>query len=773
MANQNSSPNRILLGQLISNGDCLYATAIARQIKLDFPGCHLTWAVSSLCRKTIEENPVIDEIWEIPLPDWSDGLLHASWSYFEDEALRRYEMGLYDFVFFTQIYPGNPHHFEGTVRPGIFLGYPGQITVPLQPTVVLRPEEVERVNFFALEHHLRDFEQVILFECSGKSGQTHVTPEFALQAAETIARIFEGRHAVILSSHYTFPRLQKGVIDGSVLSLREMAELTKHCSLLIGCSSGISTIATSSWAKPLPMIQMLTNRSAMFGSLAYDYCYFGLPTLHVIEMFDANIERLLNCFNSFLRQGWAKTRSVYHEELQISFAHYLSFIETYLLGTHDYYGFCISLQHTVHRFGWNPALNAILRRVAGKILGEAEVDREASPDQLLRRLMRPTRALSSASMSVTGRDPASIRPETCVLTLRRSEAELEQILGGVDGFVKGVPQSSELVSALLDLTAKDKIAFLQSKNPENRSFRLAGILALIQRADYFEARQQLVQWKQANLCWNSDLEEILGDLHWMQADHISALASYQQALGNRPVDAKLQQKIDRLFVRDKRPSVARKSEPQLRDLGLVFCPTERINSAAINRLMESRLQISRFYKLETASLTASKNDPSEWSLVDDMELQQTGYEWLFTRSKKANGCKKFLNAAVKWADRKGKRWVAFAALDTIVSAPLLRELQNRLVHDPAVLIIEKWDFSQTDSNRPGLILMRIDWWKRNRWRFLNRRLENVEWIAHYADTCSKLTDTVSLREPEHRILTAQALSSLLVAIASSKPKTNP
>ena len=97
---KNNSPNRVLLGQLISNGDCLYATAVAQQIKHDFPGCHLTWAVSSLCRKIIEENPWIDDIWEIPLANWSDELLRASWHSFANEALRRYERGLYDFRFF-------------------------------------------------------------------------------------------------------------------------------------------------------------------------------------------------------------------------------------------------------------------------------------------------------------------------------------------------------------------------------------------------------------------------------------------------------------------------------------------------------------------------------------------------------------------------------------------------------------------------------------------------------------------------------------------------
>ena len=62
---------RILLGQLGSNGDCLYATILARQIKHDFPDCHLTWAISSLCRPMIEQNPDVEKIWEVPVNSWS------------------------------------------------------------------------------------------------------------------------------------------------------------------------------------------------------------------------------------------------------------------------------------------------------------------------------------------------------------------------------------------------------------------------------------------------------------------------------------------------------------------------------------------------------------------------------------------------------------------------------------------------------------------------------------------------------------------------------
>jgi len=64
----------------------------------------------------------------------------------------------------------------------------------------------------------------------------------------------------------------------------------------------------------------------MFASLAHDYLYFGLPTSHVIEMFDADIERLVSCFDSFLQKGWPETRGMYHEEPQVTFGYYLDFV---------------------------------------------------------------------------------------------------------------------------------------------------------------------------------------------------------------------------------------------------------------------------------------------------------------------------------------------------------------------------------------------------------------------------------------------------------------
>ena len=56
---------RILLVHLIANGDCLMATTVARQIKTDFPGSHLTWAIGYKCRHVIDNNPYVDEIWSV------------------------------------------------------------------------------------------------------------------------------------------------------------------------------------------------------------------------------------------------------------------------------------------------------------------------------------------------------------------------------------------------------------------------------------------------------------------------------------------------------------------------------------------------------------------------------------------------------------------------------------------------------------------------------------------------------------------------------------
>ena len=90
---------KIILVQLYSNGDCLYATTIAAQIKKDFPGCHLTWAIASFCKSIIDNNPHVDSILatdEVPKNDV------VAFRKFKIKVLEEKNRGKWDEVFITQ-----------------------------------------------------------------------------------------------------------------------------------------------------------------------------------------------------------------------------------------------------------------------------------------------------------------------------------------------------------------------------------------------------------------------------------------------------------------------------------------------------------------------------------------------------------------------------------------------------------------------------------------------------------------------------------------------
>jgi hypothetical protein len=166
---------RILLVHLVSIGDCLFVTALARQIKQDYPGCHLTWAISNRCSQVIQNNPYIDEIWEVFSEKMSDNYGFV-WEQTKREAISKKEKGLYDYIFFTQLYPDNISNYDGTTRSSTFRGYPNPITVPISPIILLTEKEIENVRIFARQHQLQEFDKVILFECSPQSRQSPVNP---------------------------------------------------------------------------------------------------------------------------------------------------------------------------------------------------------------------------------------------------------------------------------------------------------------------------------------------------------------------------------------------------------------------------------------------------------------------------------------------------------------------------------------------------------------------------------------------------------------------
>ena len=344
---------RFLIGQLGSFGDCLYATTVARQIKNDYPGSHLTWAIGSIYRSILDGNPYVDEIWEFPLSSRID--LSDRWQQFENEAVERKNRGDFDEIFLTQVFPNNLQNFDGTLRSSIFRAYNKPITVPVSPVLRLLPTEVENVRIFAESHHFEKRKHVILFETSPKSGQSFVTLEFALEVSKKIIEKTPDL-CVILSSNESINSPDERIIDGSVLSFRENAELTKYCTLLVGCSSGISWLSTSDWAKQLPMIQLLKKGTFMYASFVHDHEYQGIPTDSIIEMTDCSVNTLCLCIEVIINERFDVARRLYHEQIKINFNSYVSIIGGAFLRNKKYKEALSSLRYTIKRYGFRPQI---------------------------------------------------------------------------------------------------------------------------------------------------------------------------------------------------------------------------------------------------------------------------------------------------------------------------------------------------------------------------------------------------------------------------------
>lgn len=302
----------------------------------------------------IEENPYVDEVWEIPIPDRSQ--MDRAWVSFEKAARTRLKKGEFSKIFLTQINPANYQNFDGTVRSSIFRGYPRPITVSIQPVLRLRSSETENVRRFAEEWKLGQRDYIVLFECASSSGQSFVTPSYAVMTARLILE----RHpnaAIILSSNASITSGDGRIIDGSRLTLRENAELTKYCHLIVGCSSGVSWICTSEWAKPLPFIQVLRGSTSVFASMFHDAEYFHLPTDHILEMTDCAAERLADCIVTAIHDGFGQAKKNYHEIIPVKLTLYLEgFMKAVIRGGH-LIKCLVSISHVLKRYGIKPFID--------------------------------------------------------------------------------------------------------------------------------------------------------------------------------------------------------------------------------------------------------------------------------------------------------------------------------------------------------------------------------------------------------------------------------
>jgi ADP-heptose:LPS heptosyltransferase len=308
-----TSAKKILLVQLYSNGDCLYATAVARQIKKDFPGSHLTWAIASFCKNIIANNPYVDAIMEVDDTPKNDV---AAFRRFRKRVYELRQQDKFSEVFITHNMDTNHAYYDGCIRSSILKAYPFPVTVPVTPVLRLTEKEIENVRQFVLQHKLKRYKQVILFEFAPLSGQLKIIREIAIAIADDI--VTAGDTAVILSSGSKVLHDNEAVIDGSVLSLRETAALTHYCTLLLGCSSGITWISTSDAAKQLPMIQLLNAKTTWVNPVSRDFERFNLPVQNVIELLEIDKEKIVNCVKLAV-QNFGEAKNKYNQPVPLHF----------------------------------------------------------------------------------------------------------------------------------------------------------------------------------------------------------------------------------------------------------------------------------------------------------------------------------------------------------------------------------------------------------------------------------------------------------------------
>ena len=349
---------RILLGMLASNGDCLYATAIARQIKTDFPGCHLTWAIGSLSRQVLTNNPDIDEIWELPQRSWAE--MESDWTLFEIEARQLADAGRFDHVFLTQISPARFANYDGTIRPSMFRNFGRPITVPVDSTINLSEEEKAEVDHWFQGTPASSASQVVLCECSSKSGQSFMTVDMALQMAERITAA-DSKAVVIISTHEPLATKNPRIISGGTLSIRQIARLTKYVQLFVGCGAGLTVAATCGVAKPgLPNIQILKRSTSVYASFRHDFEYFGKPTGQFLELTTEDPDHLAKVAMASL-QDFAAARAEFDDPVPLTFGWYRQLISLMLLERGKYVDAVHSILVTAARYGWHPELRRFAR----------------------------------------------------------------------------------------------------------------------------------------------------------------------------------------------------------------------------------------------------------------------------------------------------------------------------------------------------------------------------------------------------------------------------
>jgi len=300
---------KILLVQLGANGDCLFATTIAKQIKeVDYPNCHLTWLIGSKYKHVVQNNPFIDELIEIPI-DNTESLSKERFRISETLKIMNADL-IYDFVFITDYYDLNKSNWYGTTRSSIFRNYPHEIKVKIESIIFLSDEEKENVRKFCSENEINANTFNILIEASPLSGQSSMNLQKAIELSRIISEI-NPQIKFIISSASKIQTDNISTVDASCLTWRENAELANYCDMVLGCSSGISWLCLSNWTKDINLVQVINPdyfKGQISASVKHDLMYHGLSTERILELYNPTNEYLINCILSMYEKGIKYTK---------------------------------------------------------------------------------------------------------------------------------------------------------------------------------------------------------------------------------------------------------------------------------------------------------------------------------------------------------------------------------------------------------------------------------------------------------------------------------
>jgi hypothetical protein len=371
---------RIILLQLASFGDCLYATNVARQIKHDYPGCHLTWCIGSICVSVLYGNDNIDSIHVIPLNSiseaWNEGWKEACiW------AERELSAGNVDLIVKTQILPDNIHHYDGLIRSTIYRGYANKITCGHRPCAQVSNVSISQVEQFCISAGFDNYKHRFLFECGPRSGQSSMNPDSAELLSHHLASLFPDV-LFILSSTQPLKNPTQQVIDASSLTFMQNAALANRCTGLIGCSSGITWLTTSEFCQPLPMLQVVTSSTSpfAFASVITDFERYHLNEHLCIEIVDATTNDIILCLTEWIENGHTSAKLKFGNPASLSKNHLTEVFQLLLRKLGMWTALCTMLNFARSHGTQLLPIKIILKTILNRL----------SPRSLLRRLSSRT-----------------------------------------------------------------------------------------------------------------------------------------------------------------------------------------------------------------------------------------------------------------------------------------------------------------------------------------------------------------------------------------------